>query len=110
MAWFYDQELSRHRVARLAGIVQEAADGGDETADRLLDQAARHLVRAALAVDSHLEFPGPYPLVLAGGVYKACPSLYDRVEKKLDLEKARVVRLKDEPAVGAVTLALEMLE
>lgn len=109
VAWFYDQELSRHRVARLAGIVQEAADHGDETADRLLDQAARHLVRAAKAVDRQLDFPAAYPLVLAGGVYKACPSLYERVEKKLDLENARVVRLEDEPAVGAVTLALEML-
>ncbi len=109
VAWFYDQELSRHRVARLAGIVQEAADDGDETADRLLDQAARHLVRAANAVDRQLGFADPYPLVLAGGVYKACPSLYGRVEKKLDLENARVVRLQDEPATGAVTLALELL-
>ena len=109
VAWFYDQELSRHRVARLAGIVQEAADRGDEPADRLLDQAARHLVRAANAVDRQLEFPSAYPLVLAGGVYKACPSLYERVEKKLDLDHARVVRLADEPATGAVTLALELL-
>jgi N-acetylglucosamine kinase-like BadF-type ATPase len=110
VSWFYDQELSRHRVARLAGIVQEAADDGDETADRLLDQAARHLVRAANAVDRQLEFETEYPLVLAGGVYKACPSLYDRVEKKLDLVHARVVRLEVEPAMGAVTLALELLE
>jgi N-acetylglucosamine kinase len=107
--WFYDQELSRHRVARLAGIVEEAARAGDETADRLLDQAARHLVRAAVAVESQLGFEAPYPLVLAGGVYKACPSLYERVEAELDLQLARVVRLKDEPAAGAVTLALELL-
>lgn len=107
--WFYDQELSRHRVARLASIVEEAAREGDEPADRLLDQAARHLVRAARAVERRLGFTEPYPLVLAGGVYKACPSLYDRVEGKLDLELARVVRLQDEPAVGAVTLALELL-
>ena len=110
VAWFYDQELSRHRVARLAGIVEEAAGDGDETADRLLDQAARHLVRAANAVDRQLGFDEPYPLVLAGGVFKACPSLYERIEKKLDLAQARVVRLQAEPATGAVTLALELLE
>ena len=110
VSWFYDQELSRHRVARLAGIVEEAAVDGDETADRLLDQAARHLVRAANAVDRQLDFEEAYPLVLAGGVYKACPSLFDRVEKKLDLQHARVVRLEVEPAAGAVTLALQMLE
>ena len=107
--WFYDQELSRHRVARLAGIVEEAAREGDATADRLLDQAARHLVRAAKAVERQLGFGSSYPLVLAGGVYRACPSLYGRVEKKLDLELARVVRLEEEPATGAVTLALELL-
>ena len=109
VAWFYDQELSRHRVARLARIVEEAAVEGDETADRLLDQAARHLVRAGNAVDRQLEFQDPYPLVLAGGVFKACPSLYERVEKKLDLAQAQVVRLQVEPAAGAVTLALELL-
>jgi N-acetylglucosamine kinase len=110
VAWFYDQELSRHRVARLASIVEQAAVDGDETADRLLDQAARHLVRAAMAVERQLEFSEAYSLVLAGGVYKACPSLYERVEKKLDLDLARVVRLADEPASGAVTLALELLK
>jgi N-acetylglucosamine kinase-like BadF-type ATPase len=110
VAWFYDQELSRHRVARLAGLVEEAAAAGDEPADRLLDQAARHLVRAARAVERQLDFAEAFPLVLAGGAFKACPSLYDRVEKKLDLELARVVRLAAEPATGAVTLALELLE
>ncbi len=59
--WFYDQELSRHRVARLAGIVEEAAVEGDETAERLLDQAARHLVRAARAVERQLGFDGGLP-------------------------------------------------
>ena len=110
VAWFYDQELSRHRVARLAGIVEETAADGDETADRLLDQAARHLVRAANAVDRQLGFEEPYPLVLAGGVFRACPSLYGRLEKKLDLAQAQVVRLETEPATGAVTLALELLK
>ncbi len=66
-------------------------------------------MRAGKAVDRQLEFDDDYPLVLAGGVFKACPSLFDRVEKKLDLEKAQVVRLRDEPATGAVTLALELL-
>ena len=83
------------------------ADLGDA---HVLDQAARHLVRAARAVERQLDFAEAFPLVLAGGAFKACPSLYDRVEKKLDLELARVVRLEAEPATGAVTLALELLE
>lgn len=107
--WFYDQELSRYRVADLASVVEEAANEGDEAADSLLDQAAGHLARAGRAVARQLRFGEPYPLVLAGGVFKACPSLYRRLESCLDLPEARVVRLEGEPANGAVTLALELL-
>jgi len=107
--WFYDQELSRYRVAQLASLVQEEADLGDEGARSLLDQAAQHLARAARAVARKLTFPEPYSLVLAGGVFKACPSLFQRVEASLDLPAARVVRLEAEPATGAVKLALDLL-
>jgi N-acetylglucosamine kinase-like BadF-type ATPase len=107
--WFYDQELSRNRVAELAALVEEAAAEGDAAAAGLLDQAAQHLARAARAVEAQLAFAEPYPLVLAGGAFRACPSLYGRLEACLDLERARVVRLAVEPARGAVTLALEML-
>jgi N-acetylmuramic acid 6-phosphate etherase len=109
VGWFYDQELSRTRVAQLARLVEEAANEGDEAADDLLQQAAQHLARAARAVDRQLSFPGPYPLVLAGGAFRACPSLAVRLEPELDLARARVTRLEGEPAIGAVTLALELL-
>jgi len=110
VGWFYDQELSRTRVAQLARLVEEAAADGDEAADDLLEQAAQDLARAARAVDRQLDFPGSYPLVLAGGAFRACPSLAVRLERELDLARARVVRLEGEPAAGAVTLALELLE
>lgn len=108
--WFYDQELSRTRVAQLARLVEEAAAEGDETAQDLLDQAARHLARAARAVERQLDFPAPYPLVLSGGAFRACPSLIRRLEARLDdLPKAHAVRLEVEPATGAVTMALDLL-
>ena len=108
--WFYDQELSRTRVAQLARLVEEAAADGDETAQDLLDQGARHLARAARAVERRLDFPGPFPLVLSGGAFRACPSLARRLEARLDdLPDARVVRLESEPATGAVKMALAML-
>lgn len=108
--WFYDQELSRTRVAQLARLVEESAAEGDETAQDLLDQAARHLARAARAVERQLDFPTPYPLVLSGGAFRACPSLIRRLEARLDdLPKAEVVRLEAEPATGAVTMALDLL-
>lgn len=106
--WFYDQELARYRVAKLAPLVEECAAQGDDTAIGLLDQAAFHLTQAAQAVARELHFEGRYPLVLSGGAYKACPSLATRVEARLDLP-AEILRLQVEPAVGAVRLALEML-
>jgi len=110
VGWFYDQELSRTRVAQLARVVEEAASEGDEAAQDLLDQAARHLARAARAVERQLDFPGSYPLVLSGGAFRACPSLVRRIEVRLDdLPKARIALLEVEPARGAVTLALELL-
>jgi len=109
--WFYDQELSRNRVADLASLVETASADGDEAAETLIDQAAKHLASAARAVANHLKFPDRYPVVLAGGAFKACPSLYPRVETLLDdLPRAEVLLLDVEPAVGAVTLALELLK
>jgi len=107
--WFYDQELSRHRVADLASIVEEAANEGDDTASSLLDQAAQHLARAGRSVARQLDFQDPFPMVQAGGVFKACPSLHRRLEAILDLPQARPVRLDGEPARGAITLALQHL-
>ncbi|MGE0640452.1 MAG: N-acetylglucosamine kinase [Thermoanaerobaculia bacterium] len=108
--WFYDQELSRTRVAELARIVEEAANDGDLAAEELLDQAAGHLVRAARAVVQKLALPPSFPLVLSGGAFRACPSLVPRIEARLHLPAARVVRLEAEPATGAVRLALELLD
>jgi len=108
--WFYDQELSRNRVADLASLVETASADGDEVAETLMDQAAKHLASAARAVANHLTFSDPYPIVLAGGAFKACPSLSPRVEIMLDdLPDVEVRLLTVEPAVGAVTLALELI-
>lgn len=109
IAWFYDQEQSRQRLARLAPLVEEAAAEGDAAAEELLAEAAQHLARAARAVARQLAFDGPYPVVLAGGAFKACPSLAGRLERCLDLPEARPALLAVEPATGAVTLALELL-
>ncbi len=107
--WFYDQELSRNRVAELASLVEDAAASDDEAAEDLLQHAALHLARAARAVAGQLSFPEPFPLVLAGGVFRACPSLFQRLERCLELPGSRPLRLAGDPALGAVTLALASL-
>ena len=110
VAWFYDQELSRNRVAELASLVEMASSDGDELAESLLDQAGGHLARAAKAVAEQLTFPEGYPIVLSGGAYKACPSLSRRLKGRLASPEADVRLLDVEPAMGAVTMALELLK
>ncbi|HSL81976.1 MAG TPA: BadF/BadG/BcrA/BcrD ATPase family protein [Thermoanaerobaculia bacterium] len=111
--WFYRQDTPRTRVAELAGVVEEAAGEGDAAAAALLDQAADHLARAARAVAERLTFPQSFPLILAGGTFRACPGLVPRIEERLSLHPglsgARVELLAVEPARGAVTLALREL-
>lgn len=108
--WFYDREHTRRRLAELAPLVEAAAGDGDPSAEELLDEAAHHLARAARAVARQLTLPDRYPVVLAGGAFKACPSLVRRIDERLDLHRSRLVKLEVEPAAGAVRLALELLE
>jgi hypothetical protein len=48
--------------------------------------------------------------VLAGGAFKACPSMVAPLEKHLELPGARPALLEAEPARGAVRLALDLLK
>jgi N-acetylglucosamine kinase-like BadF-type ATPase len=113
--WFYSKLAPRTAVAELAGVVEEAAREGDAGAEAILALAAEHLSRAASAVARKLEFAGEYPLILAGGTFRACPSLEPRLVSRLELtgpelRGARVERLQVEPASGAVLLALQELQ
>jgi hypothetical protein len=49
-------------------------------------------------------------VVLAGGVFKACPTLTEPLARHLDLPGARPFLLDKEPACGAVSLALDLLK
>jgi N-acetylglucosamine kinase-like BadF-type ATPase len=113
--WFYSKAAPRTAVAELAGVVEEAAREGDAGAEAILALAAEHLSRAASAVARQLAFAGDYPLILAGGTFRACPSLEPRLVARLELPGcelpgAHIERLEVEPARGAVLLALQELE
>jgi glucosamine kinase len=106
----YEKGLPKHRIAALAGVVETARLQGDAVADGLVEDAARELGLAARAVARQLDFgDGAFPVVLAGGVFKACPTLAGRLEGHLGLPGGRPVPLTVEPARGAVTLALDLL-
>jgi N-acetylglucosamine kinase-like BadF-type ATPase len=107
----YEKGLPKHRIAALAGLVQKAADQGDAAAAALLDQAAHELALAAQAVARQLSFGDePVPVVLAGGVFKACPSLVVPLGERLEIPRAVPSVLTREPAWGAVDLALDLLK
>jgi N-acetylmuramic acid 6-phosphate etherase len=107
----YEKGLQRTEVARLAGLVQQAAESGDAEANRILDQGAQELVLAGRSVARQVGFgDAPYRVVLAGGAFRACPGLVPRIRAGLGLPGAEPELLAREPARGAVTLALDLLK
>ncbi|MBC8647463.1 MAG: ATPase [Thermoanaerobaculia bacterium] len=107
----YDEEFPRHHVALFAVRVEEAALGGDTVAARILQSAAEELALAARSVIGRLKLEeGPYDVILSGGTFAAVPTLAHNVQEILRSPRARVLRLAEEPAGGAVKLALEELK
>jgi N-acetylglucosamine kinase len=107
----YERGLPKHRIAALAPLVQKAHERGDTVAAELMGQGARELALIARSVVHQLSLgPEPYPVVLAGGVFKGCPSLVQPLVAALELPGARPELLRVEPARGAVNLALDLLQ
>jgi len=105
----YDAETHHPRLARLAEVVQEARDEGDEQATQILEQAAHELVRAARSVVERLRMKDEaFDFVLSGGVFVGVPWLHEELRRRLPAiaPEAGVRRLEVPPARGAVHLAL----
>jgi N-acetylglucosamine kinase-like BadF-type ATPase len=109
VAKVYQSEPHRPELARLARVVQEARDEGDELATHILEQAAHELVRAARSVVERLQLrEEAFEFILSGGVFAGVPWLTEELERRLPAiaPGGRVRRLEVEPALGAVRLAL----
>ena len=106
----YERGLPKHRIAAIAPVVQQAYERGDAVATELMMLGARELALIARSVVGQLSLgPEPYPVVLAGGVFKGCPGLVEPLVASLELPSARPELLRVEPARGAVNLALDLL-
>ena len=106
----YNREMPRHSVATLGPVVQAAHAAGDAAATHILERAAEELTLAAGSVASRLDMRGEaFVFLLAGGVFQAVPSLVGQMERRLvEVAPRCLVRLlTEEPAAGAVTLALD---
>jgi N-acetylglucosamine kinase-like BadF-type ATPase len=105
----YDREQPRAGVAALGPLVQRAAQEGDAVAARILERAADELVLAATSVATRLEMRGDaFTGYLAGGVFRVVPWLAEELPRRLVeiAPRCQAQLLEEEPAVGAVWLAL----
>ncbi len=107
----YHGELPLASIAALAPLVGQAAQAGDRLAADIVARAAGELCLAAAAVIGRLNMGAEdFPCLLSGGIF-AVPALADETARRMAgvAPRARVRRLADAPAVGAIRLALEEL-
>jgi len=109
IAQVYQGGLRPSAIASLAQCVQGAFSDGDAAAAGILRSAADQLESSALSVAKRLELVGSeFPFVLSGGIYRAVPWLEKELAQRLQVAspRSRTILLNDEPAGGAVRLAL----
>ena len=109
IAQVYHGSLRPSAIAALAQCVMGAFNDGDSVAIGILRSAADQLESAALSVARRLELIGSdFPFVLSGGIFRAVPWLEEELTRRLPMAspRARTILLNDEPATGAVRLAL----
>jgi N-acetylglucosamine kinase-like BadF-type ATPase len=108
----YHDGLTPRSIAAIASYVQDAHDRGDVVATGILSRAAGELATAATAVTERLELAASaFTFVLAGGMFRAVPWLWEEMQRVLPsiAPHSRVLRLDEEPALGALGLALAEL-
>jgi N-acetylglucosamine kinase-like BadF-type ATPase len=107
----YHDEIGQRRLLGLVPLLFEAAETGDEASRNLIVQMGTEVGVTANALIRRLSMGNrDVEVILGGGVFKGKGSLlFDTVKRVVSKEapKARVVRLRREPVVGAVLLALE---
>jgi N-acetylglucosamine kinase-like BadF-type ATPase len=102
---------NRREVAALSQLVTRAAQDGDLSAGRILQEAARELAAIVEAVRHALEFPPdePVPLSYSGGMFNAGALILGPLRRQLDAYG--VYRLKPPlltPDLGAAIYAAKL--
>ncbi len=106
----YSAETDRSRIAGLAERVFELTN--DDTASRIVTQAASHLAELVIDVTGRLDTPDPIAWACAGGVLLYQPLLREQVRQHC--HKVGLIlpepALVDEPVHGALRMALSLHE
>ncbi len=103
--------LTPQAIAALFPVALKAAQHRDPVAQRLCAQAGRDLAELALALTRRLGWNHrAFPIVCAGGVFRASPALRRSFSHHLRraAPRARVTLLHREPVEGALALAREL--
>ncbi len=106
----YRGTLPRHQIAALAPLVARCAEAGDATAREIMHQAGEELALLAATAARHVGLSGSaFPVVLAGGVFRAGEVLLEPLRAALrarePLAATTFPRFASE--VGAALLTLE---
>ncbi len=99
----------RRAVASVGSLVDRARGEGDVVAAEILRAGSEELTRAAASVIERLQMRGQsFRTVLSGSIFRLIPWLVDDVTSRMAevAPRATVSRLTEEPAVGAVRLAV----
>jgi N-acetylglucosamine kinase-like BadF-type ATPase len=106
---FYSDEYPRDRVAGWAGLIDQAARGGDALAGDILGSAAQALATMTAAVRRQLFQTGePVDVRYSGGVFASDP-LRERFRMLVELEEGtRVSAPRMSPAEGALLEAYRL--
>jgi N-acetylglucosamine kinase-like BadF-type ATPase len=109
-AVYTSPSVDNARIARLSGLVFQAATAGDRTALALIEEAAEELALIVKAVYRKLEFSEPHSLSIAGGVILNHPVLLARVEALLraQIQLDKIVQVPEPALAAAVALAQEV--
>jgi N-acetylglucosamine kinase-like BadF-type ATPase len=106
---FYGKPLTKDEIARFAMRVEQAAQGGDEVAADLFEQAGRDLaVQIRGVVDSLGLGPEPFLVALVGSVLHGSPILRARLEEHVAAfaPRAEFVVPQLPPIAGSLLLAV----
>jgi N-acetylglucosamine kinase-like BadF-type ATPase len=101
----------RAALAALGPVVLDAADAGDPVAEEIVREAVCELASAAAAAARQLNLGGAFPVALAGGLFAASSEYRKRFRSALTARGLSIgsFELVDEPAKGAVRLALDKI-
>jgi len=108
----YQKEVRPKEIACLAPLVTAAAEEGDKISQQLLAQTAQDLASLVRALAHQLGFSAEIPAAFGGGLLIHNAGLVQAVIHAAALQGVSLspVKLVEEPAAGAVRLALRLLE